>query len=96
MVAAMHSAGVTCTSLHATNDLIASDAGQCELGSTTLNLDVYGSTADRDRAVQAAKRLVSTGAALVGPNWTVGAVGRRARPAMERIQEALGGEIVTL
>ena len=92
----MHSAGVTCASLHATNDAIASDAGQCDVGGIRVNLDIYRSVDDRDRAIRAARGLVSSGAALVGPNWTVGAVGGDAPAAMEKVRGALGGDIERL
>jgi hypothetical protein len=39
---------------------------------------------------------VSSGAALVGPDWTVGAVGARAEATMKKIQAALGGDIEAL
>jgi hypothetical protein len=96
MVAAMESGGVRCAGLHASNDRLATQAGHCRVGRRSVNLDIYGSQDDRDRAVAQAKRLVTSGAVLIGSNWTVGAVGSSARAAMARIRSAIGGRIESL
>jgi hypothetical protein len=96
MVAAMQSGGVRCRSLHESRDRIASDAGHCDVGGVTVNLAIYRSSDDVDRALTEAKGLVSSGAALVGPNWTAGAVGSRAGATVRKIRMVLGGEIEAL
>jgi hypothetical protein len=96
MVAAMQTGGVVCAALHASNDRLATQAGHCRVGGRSVNLDIYGSQDARDRAVALAKRLVTSGAVLIGPNWTVGAVGGTARAAMARIRSAIGGRIESL
>jgi hypothetical protein len=92
----MESGGVRCTALHGSNDRMTTAAAHCRVGGRPVNLDIYASTDARDRAVALAKRLVNSGAVLIGPNWTVGAVGPAARAAMTRIQSAIGGRIEAL
>ena len=89
----MKMGGVTCTSLHASIDQIASDSGVCKLGGTTVTLDIYRSRADRDRALQIAKGMVSSGAALVGPDWTLGT---RSEMVAKRLRAVLGGVLQSL
>lgn len=91
--AALGEGGVECTGLASTDDIVATESGECLVNGQEVNISIYAGQEERDGAIELVKTFGTSGSFVVGPNWIVSTPDQA---LAERVREAIGGDVESL